>query len=325
MGGRVQIRGRARKGTVSGVPSSTRVTVSWDDGGSSTLPAHLLQELPADSPRAARSTGVGGDGGAPPAPPTGGGPEGGGEPPRPKVADLIPVPGQPWDRDAATDALRQLLEGRDFAGYQIEVADMSGRELRDGGTYVHWTAGVMKDGEPVGTLMRRWDRHPDGKLTAFNDMQELQPEHRGKGFAPVSGAYLEQLYIESGFERIDVYAASEDGGYTWASAGFGFVNDYDAEARLQALRAEQEALIRERDAWEGPRDDPRYERIVSEIAAARQILQRGQSYGFEEPEFPTAREISQTGRRPGENLRDHTWIGARAMRGSDWEGAKWLR
>ncbi|MCK2222090.1 hypothetical protein MF672_051040 (plasmid) [Actinomadura sp. ATCC 31491] len=64
---------------------------------------------------------------------------------------------------------------------------------------------------------------------------------------------------------------------------------------------------------------------MSEIAAAEQILQRWQRFEFGDPGFPTAREISQTGRRPGENIRDHTWIGARAMRGSDWEGVKWLR
>ncbi|MBN6057599.1 hypothetical protein JYK22_37095, partial [Nonomuraea sp. RK-328] len=89
------------------------------------------------------------------------------------------------------------------------------------------------------------------------------------------------------------------------SAGFDFINGYEAEERLEALQAEQEALIRERDDWDGPRDDPRYERIVSEVAAAEQILQRWRRFEFGDPGFPTAREISQTGRRPGENLRDH--------------------
>ncbi|MET7335946.1 GNAT family N-acetyltransferase [Nonomuraea sp. NPDC005650] len=329
MGGRVQLAGRARRGTVTGVPSATRVTVSWDDGLSSTVPAYMVRPLPSDSPAAAgRQPGRRGAGRLP-GPSAGGGPEGAGgeppEPPRPKVRDLIPVRGEPWDSDAATEGLRWLLEGRDFAGYQIEIAIMNDGAPKDGGTYVHWTAGVMKDGEPVGTMMRRWDRHPDGTVTAWNDVLELEPEHRGKGFAPAISAYLEQLYIESGFERVDVYASSEDGGYTWASAGFGFLNDYEAEARLEALQAEQEALIRERDSWAGPKDDPRYERIVSEITAAEQLLQRWQRFEFGDPGFPTAREISQTGRRPGETIRDHTWIGARAMRGSDWEGVKWLR
>ncbi|GAA2305919.1 hypothetical protein GCM10010149_64690 [Nonomuraea roseoviolacea subsp. roseoviolacea] len=64
---------------------------------------------------------------------------------------------------------------------------------------------------------------------------------------------------------------------------------------------------------------------MSEIAAAEQILQRWRRFEFGDPAFPTAREISETRRRRRENLRDHAWIGARAMRDSSWEGAKWLR
>lgn len=311
MGGRVQLRGRNRRGTVTGVPASQRVTVTWDDGGKSTVHAHMLRTLPADAPPPT------------PRPRTG---QGGGRGGAPMVKDLVPVHGQPWDKDAAEAGLRQLVEGRDFAGYQIRVFDVVGRDANDGSAYLYWMGTVLdSDGNPAGTLMRRWNREADGTLTAENDVQELDPEHRGKGFAPASGAYLEQLYAESGFKRIDVYAASTDGGYTWASAGFDFINDFEAEARLEALQAEQEALIQQRDTWQGPADDPRLERIVSEIAAAEQLLQRWRRFSFGEPGFPTAREISQTGRRPGENIRDHTWIGLRAMRGSTWEGAKWLQ
>lgn len=336
MGSRVQVRGRNRSGTVTGADRRRGVTVAWDGGGESTLAPGLLSALiaPGRPPRGGRAAGPAGRGPGghgrggpppPPPPPPPSPPPGGGSGPRPKVRDLIPIAGQPWDKDAAESGARQLLEGRDFGGYRIELVDYSGKSLPGGDSYVHWTAAIRKDGETVGTLMRRWNRDADGTLSAYNDYQVLDAEERGNGFAPLSGRYLEQLYIESDFDRVDVYASKTDGGYTWASAAFDFAYEHEAEERLYALQAEMDDLERERDQWEGPREDPRFERIVAELAAAEQIMERWGRFDFGNPGYPTARDISQTGRRPGENIRDHTWIGLRAMRGSSWDGVKKLK
>ncbi|WP_433542067.1 hypothetical protein ACQP10_37915 (plasmid) [Streptosporangium sandarakinum] len=337
MGARVQIMGRNRSGTVTGTDERRGVTVRWDDGGSGTIAPNLLRVVaaptgPPPPPGGSGGRGRGGGGGGagrgrPPGGPPGG-PEGGGggeeEPPVPKARDLIPVPGQPWDKDKAEEGMRQLLEGRDFAGYTIVVADVSGRVMPNGESYLYFTAGIHKNGTPVGTMSRRWNRDPDGTLSAYNDYQELEPEHRGKGFAPVSGRYLEQVYKDSGFDRVEVYASLQDGGYTWASSGFDFVYEHEAEERLYALQEEMERLQRRVSRWTGPTDAPGYERMVSEIAAAEQIMQRWQRFEFGDPGFPTAREISQVGRRPGESIRERTWLGLRAMRGSSWDGVKKL-
>ena len=64
------------------------------------------------------------------------------------------------------------------------------------------------------------------------------------------------------------------------------------------------------------------DRLQSEVDAANDILRRSEQHRFGDARYPTPMEVSQAGRRPGEQGPDATWIGKRALLGSEWSGEK---
>lgn len=115
-------------------------------------------------------------------------------------------------------------------------------------------------------------------------------------------------------------------GNTWATQGFTFADQYEAAGVLDRLRGEvrdlEDALERGRETGYLP--PSAVQAMEAELVAAREILDRAKSHYFGAPGYPTAYEVSQAGRLPGQSGRDATWIGKRAMLGSDWHGVKWL-
>lgn len=79
----------------------------------------------------------------------------------------------------------------------------------------------LKDaqGKQAGFISRRFDRHPDGSLSVYHDLFELNPEHQNKGHAKNVLAQSFELYERMGVRHVDVTAV-EIGKYTWASIGF---------------------------------------------------------------------------------------------------------
>ncbi|MBG0818769.1 hypothetical protein [Planomonospora sp. ID82291] len=340
MGERVQLVGYARTGVVQGGDARGRVTVRWDDGATTIVPGRSLrpQHAPArhqptpsrQTPPAApvwRPTGV-----TPPPPPRPAAPAVAPpvRPPQPhqppsRLDDLIPRHGEPNPDEATLKAaLAHLLEGRTYGnGYTVRVYEaLAGTHTphSGGGRYVRFTVAVKApDGGPAGISTRKLVREPDGTLVADHELQRLLPEHRGNGFGSAWGHHMETLYRDSGFDRVELFAADDDGGYMWASAGYDFNSEWSATAILDELADELTRLEHARDTWPGPPDDPMLQQIIDDIAAARALLADAAA-GYGQPGFPSAYRISQAGRRPGMKYRRDEWLGSRVMAGSEWEG-----
>lgn len=234
------------------------------------------------------------------------------EPSRPSLASLIPSDEEEAaDRaDEITAAITEQLEG-EYAGLTVKASE-DGFELNPGST---WTAFdiVNRHGRYIGSTVREFRRDPDGALVAYHEYLGLDDEEaHDQGFARAWNAHLEQWYRESGFDRIELTANIDIGGYAWASAGYQFELRSDAVKILRRLRAAVDALG----------DSPRERR---QAQAAEAILEAARTREFGQPGYPTARQISQAGRLPDQSGKDAVWPGKAAMLGSDWHAVKYLR
>jgi hypothetical protein len=133
-------------------------------------------------------------------------------------------------------------------------------------------------------------------------------------------------------DHIKVHANIDVGGYTWASQGFDFESQWDADSVLDRLRekvAEYDERIDELreladeaeeagNADQGARYRREIESLEDQVNAAQDILNEADRSAFGADGFPNAYEISQVGRGAGMT----SWIGKDAMLGSDWQGVK---
>ncbi|OLT27752.1 hypothetical protein BJF83_17355 [Nocardiopsis sp. CNR-923] len=226
----------------------------------------------------------------------------------PRLGNLIPD-----DYDDALNresdieqALTQIIEGRDYNGFTVTVdsTDISEDEIQFGGSV------YSSDGSYVGSVERTFRREHDGTLYAIHDYLNLDRSARGQGFAEAWNGFLQTCYEHSGFERIEVHANIDVGGYTWARQGFTWANESDA-VRLANL-LERQLTRSETELSSMALDDPDRLGLQAEIDAAEEILQRINDEPFGSDDYPTAYEMSQCGRRPHHTGRDASWIGKRA-------------
>ncbi|MER5322380.1 hypothetical protein [Streptosporangium roseum] len=193
-----------------------------------------------------------------------------------------------------------------------------------GGSYLYFRADIIApDGAIVGLTDRKWIRELDGTVWAEHERQRIDKPHRGKGAGSAWGRHLNALYYESEFDRIELFASDDDGGYMWASVGFDFKEAWGAQAVIDQLTVELRRLTRERSNWSGDSDDPRLAGIIEDIRLAERILHDAH-VGFGNAGFPSAERISQAGRKPGMKYRVDDWLGARVMADSEWDGVKYL-
>ena len=163
--------------------------------------------------------------------------------------------------------------------------------------------GMIEDdnGNQVGEFVRHFRREPDGSMSVGHELLHLwEDDVKGTGFATEFNARSEDYYVSHGIKKIKVHAALDQGGYTWASAGF----DFDPK-RVDTNRFEMV------NAMSRSPQKARFEPIISRMTT----LDR------DDPDYPTPFEISQLGRTPGAS----TWPGKEALLGSDWYGVKELR
>lgn len=122
---------------------------------------------------------------------------------------------------------------------------------------------------------------------------------RGTGFGTRFIQQSEGYYISQGFSRITVHAGLEDGGYTWARAGFDW-NYTDGDPfgsvvdKINYFRTDDQAIIGTIGAWGS-----------------------AMFYGDEDL-VPTPMEIAMLGYTPGAE----TWPGREIMSGTHWYGEK---
>ncbi|MFY7069592.1 phage minor capsid protein [Nocardiopsis changdeensis] len=237
-----------------------------------------------------------------------------------RLGDLIP---DDYDdalnrEDEIRDALTDVLESRDYNGFTIAI---SSTDINEDET--QFSADIHSQNDTyVGTVERTFRREGGGILYAIHDYLNLDRSVRGQGFAEAWNGFLERWYRHSGFERIEVHANIDVGGYTWARQGFTWADEHDAIDLANQL--ERELARAETELASMASDDPDRPGLQFEIAAAEALLDRFNDEPFGSDDYPTAYELSQCGRQPQHTGRDASWIGKRAMLGSDWQGVKWL-
>lgn len=221
-------------------------------------------------------------------------------PARPLLGDLVPREAADDRHSEITQELTRHLEG-DYAGLTVEVGHI---EIHDDFVSVHLgiRAGILR----AGTIQRTFARDDDGTLYAGHDLLDLDPRWQGQGFAAAWNNYLESWYRDSGVRRIHLEANIDVGGYAWASQGYDWAGTWASAPILNMLR------IRARDEA-----DP------SVRAEAAALLDRAEQLDPASPGYPTPREVSQLGRRPGQG-RDDMWLGKLTLLGSRWDAVKWL-
>jgi len=202
-----------------------------------------------------------------------------------------------------TDKRGRVHEVESSIGVDGEIFDADGHKI---GNFDRGISPVELH-FPDGTVRREmWARHA---------VVEIDPKYQGKGFGREFNLRAIEWYRASGVHGISQH---DHNGYVWASQGFGFDNggrvpDYLAEnirnlvADLRAGRATSEATSDKYHTLPKRfRDAPD---LDAQIAAAEALLARLSSTKPGEPDYPTAYEISQLGRRRGQRGKTALWLG----------------
>ncbi|MFC4912582.1 hypothetical protein [Actinomadura gamaensis] len=184
---------------------------------------------------------------------------------------------------------------------------------------------VRVDGLKVGEINREFYRERDGTLWVDHAWLRLDKDVQGRGFAPVFNGHMERWYRRSGVDRIEIIAGLDKGGYTWASQGFEFLDEDEARSILERLELRVDPLRDWLDEHENDDglSDAEYEEIEDLVEAADELMDRAEREPFGSDDYPTAFEISQLGRKPGQG-KDDMWLGKQAMMGSEWRGVRFL-
>jgi uncharacterized protein DUF935 len=225
------------------------------------------------------------------------------------------IPSSYNDSVARDSAIRRVIQERlngEYAGLTVRVASVDATTDE-----IDFSANIMDaNGRDVGTTQRILRRGRDGKLWVYHAYLSLNRDVQGQGFAEAWNSHLMSWYSESGLDRVEVTANIDVGGYTWARQGFDWKDRFAADSiagRLQRQIAGASA---------GPYAGTNAGRYsADQVAAAQSIIDRMGRARFGDPDFPTAYEVSQVGRLPGQGRTD-SWPGKDAMLGSTWSGVK---
>ncbi|MEU4703365.1 GNAT family N-acetyltransferase [Nonomuraea dietziae] len=259
---------------------------------------------------------------------------------RPSLDELIPTSEDDVEERASeiADEVRDELETREYAGFGIRIGTLEPDYAYDHGTLTI-DAHIVKDGRAVGQVTRIFHRDRDGKLWVYHDYLKLDPPYRGMGFATAFNQHMEEWYLESGLERIELNAALTDGGYVWAVSGYQWSSRREPGAfdespstdkvvprliaeihRVEAvLQANQDGTISDDFRLTGDA----LARVQQELDEARAWLERFR-LPFNHADYPTPRDIAMIGWARSRSRAADPWLGARVMTGSDWRGVKYL-
>lgn len=175
-------------------------------------------------------------------------------------------------------------------------------------------SGMITDdnGNPVGNFERRFFKDDNGRLMVEHELLELDDSVQGAGFATEFNARAEDYYISHGVQAIRVHAALDQGGYTWASAGFDFdPRPWSLKESKANITGRIDDYLSDTSPGRAPLSPAQRERLTS-------IRDRLESKDHTDPDFPTPFEIASFGRTSGAE----TWPGSEIMTGSNWYGEK---
>ncbi|MGA8116269.1 MAG: hypothetical protein WCA46_21635, partial [Actinocatenispora sp.] len=261
---------------------------------------------------------------------------------RPSIRDLIPrTEGEAsaW-QSHIEEAVGRELSDRQYGGLR---ADLSSVHVGPGHVTVKFDIRHPEYGSGGHTTWE-FSRERDGTVIAHFHYLKLSEHLHGHGFAKAWHEHMEGWLADSGVAHIEVHAAMTVGGYAWARAGYDWApSPHHAEGCLSRLRAERNLLDSDisqlqhalGDGRAHPADgideilarhggsDPRatLDSLVRQRDGADDVLDRARRNAFGERGFPSPFEVAQAG-YGGEHGLDATWVGKRAMLGSNWRGIK---
>ena len=174
---------------------------------------------------------------------------------RPWEDPAINIPVDQLDADNIEGWARQVFDGvtgTDRRGRVLKTRVTSVRQM--GGSHVINGSILAIDADGNERVAGKFTRHidPDKKMV-YNAYFALNKEYRGSGMATVFNNQAFAWYKASGFERVEVSPALEDGGWVWPKMGFAQKADSaddkaSATARLQRLVAGMKQQLESRDA-----------------------------------------------------------------------------
>jgi hypothetical protein len=182
---------------------------------------------------------------------------------------------------------------------------------------------VGPNGENVGKATRFF--YPAGDADGVqrparvkHDLLQLRPGVQGGGFAARWNRQAEEFYRANGFERIELEANLDVGGYAWAKQGYQwsgpasmFGNGTPLGRRFSPYGAIAGLLAN------GPE---RGTYSQTQMDALRAVFERMTAEHFAAGTAPTPLEVAMAGWQPGATM----WPGKEAMLGANWEGMKEL-
>lgn len=187
-----------------------------------------------------------------------------------------------------------------------KVYDEQGNEIGNFGRSIspverHYTDGTVR--------REVWAEHHIVQLGG-GDYDDNPTKYHGKGFGGAFNGRAIEWYRASGVHGIH---QSDHNGYVWASQGFdfsgGIMPEYKAE-ELRSLIADLRAgRTKDKYGETIPKQLREAPNLDAQIAAAEELLTRLGSTQPGQPGYPTAYEVSQLGRRPGQRGKTATWLG----------------
>ena len=172
-----------------------------------------------------------------------------------------------------------------------------------------------------------------GSSSVYNALFRINPDTRGQGIGTEIFQHFEDYWTTHGIEYMEVSANIDVGGYAWARAGYDWTNSdgiitESTYSRIRGLLDQiNEAAISFR-YMPGNQGNPEAEthfidvqREVQRILTAMLNIRRDQDGVIGLGDVPTPFELSEIGRRPG----DENWPGKKGLLGSSWGGRKNLK
>jgi len=217
-------------------------------------------------------------------------------------------------------------------GYSAVVDDVQDR-LISGDSVTRWTVRGHIEHEDTEDRVGEFSRVLWSDGGVYADGLKIDREHRGNGIGMKFTAESFERLAAAGFTHVDVTASSSqrgaaanNGGYTWARAGY----DWKPESRvpgwlLDHLRAKPRGVTDPDVVLDGAPDDVRAQ--AAAFADALEALPTSTVAGLEGPRFPadvadwpddipTPNDIAMLGYTPGAE----TWPGREIMLRGGWEG-----
>ncbi|MGV0770856.1 alpha/beta hydrolase [Mycobacterium syngnathidarum] len=155
--------------------------------------------------------------------------------------------------------LARDLSGR-YGPYQVEFEAAPNFDGR--GFDLH---GTIRNGDTeIGLITRHFYRDGDGNLVVENILVEItNTDYRGKGFSKALVSELEQYYVRSGVDRIELMS-DEQGSNAWARRGFTW--NPDPDLLQESLDGVKEAVRQLRDEV-----SPEAQAVLDEIVTRLEV------------------------------------------------------